>query len=96
MFNKVLRDKYQVLRSCGLKNIFRTHLLSTVFVLCSLFFSLSGNAQCAMCRASLETEGDSKKGEALNDGIVYLMAFPYILVGGVGYVIYRTRKQKMK
>lgn len=60
----------------------------------SVFFSLSTNAQCAMCRAVLETEEGGVKAEAVNDGIVYLMAFPYILVGIIGYVVYRSRQKK--
>ena len=64
------------------------------FILCSLFFSLSTNAQCAMCRAALESEGNAVKAQAVNDGIVYLMVVPYVLVGGIGYYIYRMRKKK--
>lgn len=60
-----------------------------LLTLCSLLFTLSSNAQCAMCRASLESSGESQKVEAVNDGIVYLMAIPYILVGLIGVVIYR-------
>jgi uncharacterized membrane protein len=47
-----------------------------------------------MCRAAIETEGNVTKAEALNDGIVYLMAMPYVLVGILGYIIYRMRKKK--
>ena len=49
-------------------------------------------AQCAMCRAVVESEGDGKTAEALNDGIVYLMAIPYILVAGLFYFIYRRMR----
>lgn len=69
-----------------------TTLLFTLLVSC--FFSFEANAQCAMCRAVLETEEGGVKAEAVNDGIVYLMAFPYVLVGILGYVIYRTRQKK--
>lgn len=61
-----------------------------VFLLSSVFV----NAQCAMCRAALESEGDMAKGEAVNDGIVYLMAIPYLLVAIVGFYIYKTRFKK--
>lgn len=64
------------------------------FILCSMFFSLSANAQCAMCRAALTSEGNAVKAQAVNDGIVYLMAIPYLLVAGIGYYIYRMRKKK--
>lgn len=63
-------------------------------LLFSLFFSISASAQCAMCRAVLETEEGGVKAEAVNDGIVYLMAFPYILVGIIGYVVYKSRQKK--
>ncbi len=49
-------------------------------------------AQCAMCRAVLESEGSTAAAEGINNGIVYLMAIPYILVAGVFYFIYRKMK----
>lgn len=49
-----------------------------------------------MCRAVLESEEGGVKAEAINDGIVYLMAIPYILVGLVGYAIYKVRTKKVK
>lgn len=67
--------------------------LKLIFLLSSFFFPLLSSAQCAMCRAVLETEDGGQKGEAVNDGIVYLMIFPYLLVGIVAYVIYRMRKK---
>jgi hypothetical protein len=65
-----------------------------VFFLSSFFFSLSANAQCAMCRAAIETEGNATKAEAVNDGIVYLMIIPYVLVGAIGFAIYKMRQKK--
>jgi hypothetical protein len=65
-----------------------------LLLLASLFFSITSNAQCAMCRAALESQGDTNKAEAVNDGIVYLMVIPYLLVAVIGYAIYRTRKGK--
>jgi hypothetical protein len=56
--------------------------------------AFSSNAQCAMCRAALESEGDSSKAEAINNGIVYLMAFPYIMVAIVFYVVYKMKFKK--
>lgn len=55
----------------------------------SLFFFLETNGQCAMCRAVLESEEGQTTAEGINDGIVYLMAIPYILVGGVIFFIYK-------
>ena len=53
-------------------------------------------AQCSMCRAVLESEADQSTAKGINDGILYLMIFPYLLIGGVGYFIYRSRKNKGK
>ena len=69
------------------------------YLILSLFLwliSLQATAQCAMCRAVLESEESGIQAEAVNDGIVYLMAFPYILVGIIGYIIYRMKYPKDK
>ena len=49
-------------------------------------------AQCAMCRAVVESEADGKTAEGINNGIVYLMAIPYVLVAGLGYFVYRKMR----
>lgn len=58
--------------------------------------SLSAQAQCAMCKAAAETdlEGGQGVADGLNEGILYLMAFPYLLIGGVAFMWYRHQKQK--
>lgn len=55
---------------------------------------ISANAQCAMCRASLQGDENMAKAEAVNDGIVYLMIIPYVLIGAIGYYIFRMYKKK--
>ena len=64
-------------------------LLSLVF----LFISLSASAQCAMCRAVLESETDNSMAEGVNNGIIYLAAIPYLLMGGLIWFIYKSRKK---
>ncbi|MDD2987115.1 hypothetical protein [Flavobacterium sp.] len=59
-----------------------------------LLNSIATSAQCAMCRAALESEDGGNKAEAINNGIVYLMAFPYIMVAIVFYVVYRMKYKK--
>ena len=46
-----------------------------------------------MCRAVLESEEGQSTAEGVNNGIVYLMAIPYVLVAGIGYIIYRSFKK---
>ncbi|WP_418638509.1 hypothetical protein [Winogradskyella sp.] len=69
-----------------------------IFLIFSLFLFLRTNAQCAMCRAVLESGEDQSAAEGINDGIVFLMAVPYILVGTIGFIIYRkfNKPQKVK
>ena len=55
------------------------------------------NAQCAMCKAVVEAnlkEGGSA-GAGLNEGILYLMAMPYIavLLFGIFYYLQKRKKQ---
>ncbi len=51
------------------------------------------DAQCAMCRAVLESQDDASVAKGINDGIIYLMAIPYVLVGLVGYFVYKKLKK---
>ncbi|MFD1161757.1 MULTISPECIES: hypothetical protein [Hwangdonia] len=60
-----------------------------ILLLFSFLFFLETNAQCAMCRAVLESEEGQTAAQGINDGIVYLMAVPYILVFGIGFFIYK-------
>lgn len=69
-----------------------------VLIIFLVFFLIPGfaEAQCSMCRAVLESEADQSTAKGINDGILYLMIFPYLLIGGVGYFIYRSRKNRKK
>lgn len=90
MFIKIKNQKSKVKSSK--KRIVQSYLFT-----CFLFlvFSLPSFAQCAMCRAALTSEGNATKAEAVNDGIVYLMVIPYLLVGAIGYYVYRMKKRKL-
>ncbi|OXA96254.1 hypothetical protein [Flavobacterium hercynium] len=66
------------------------------FGICIFLIGISSNAQCAMCRAALAGDSNTKKAEAVNDGIVYLMVIPYLLVAVIGVLIYRMYQSKKK
>ena len=61
-----------------------------VFCLLFLISCLDLSAQCAMCKAVVES-GDAEVAQGLNDGIMYLMIFPYLLIGALLYFIYRHK-----
>ncbi len=69
-----------------------------IFFLFTFLMFLQTNAQCAMCRAVLENEDGQNTAKGINDGIVYLMIFPYLLIGSLGYIIYlkffKTKKEQ--
>ncbi len=61
-----------------------------LFSLFFLLFFLDVSSQCAMCKAVVES-GDAEVAQGLNDGIMYLMVFPYLLIGALLYFIYRYK-----
>jgi hypothetical protein len=67
---------------------------SNLIIIFLFIFIVEVHAQCAMCRAVLESEEGQSAAKGVNDGIIYLMAIPYILVGGLGYFIYRKLRTK--
>jgi hypothetical protein len=60
-------------------------------VIILIAFQLSAFSQCDMCKAVLETDLKSggSMGKGINNGILYLILIPYILLTIVGYFIYR-------
>lgn len=69
----------------------KSRIILTFFAF--LLLSIDAEAQCAMCRAVLESESSQSAAKGINDGIMYLMIFPYLLMAGVGYMIWRSRRK---
>lgn len=67
-----------------------------VMLALALLMSFSTWAQCAMCKATAESgqAAGSTDAVGLNSGILYLMAFPYIIMAAVGIAWYRSQKKK--
>ena len=63
-----------------------------IFFMCVIFTSNFSFSQCAMCKAVVEN-GDISMAEGVNNGITYLMVFPYLLIGILFFVIYRYKKK---
>ncbi len=70
------------------KNVFILAVITLLF----LFFPEQAEAQCAMCRAVLESGDNTAAAEGINNGIVYLMAIPYVLVAGLFFFVYKKMK----
>ncbi|MCK5638409.1 MAG: hypothetical protein KAH67_06835 [Flavobacteriaceae bacterium] len=67
-------------------------MVKQVVIAVILFFPQFISAQCAMCRAVVE-QGGEEVAEGINSGIIYLMAFPYIVIGVSIYLLYRNWKK---
>ena len=74
-----------------------TKILLTLLALALLVFvAVDADAQCAMCSATVETNNANGGGatSGLNNGIMYLLAAPYLAVAIVGYIWYKKYRKK--
>jgi uncharacterized membrane protein len=68
--------------------------LVIVFFLILFLLSIdTGYSQCSMCRAVLQSEEGKATAKGINNGILYLMAIPYLLVGLVGWKVFQILKK---
>ncbi len=67
----------------------KKYLFSIGFI---LIIHMNSFAQCAMCRAVVE-QGGEETAEGINSGIVYLMAFPYLIIAISVFLFYRNWKK---
>ncbi len=74
------------------------HILFLVIIVLIALFVPDAYAQCPMCRSAAEANvklgGTAAKG--LNTGILYLFALPYLVVGLIGVLWWRSVKKKRK
>jgi len=67
-----------------------------LIIILVLIFVIDSQAQCAMCKSVVESnmENGDTIGGGLNDGILYLMAMPYISLALIAFFWFRhNRKQ---
>lgn len=88
MYNKVKNKKLKV--ESRKSKVFKKMFLPFVFILLPFFVE----AQCAMCRAALQGEEAQAQAEGINNGIVFLMIIPYVLVAAAGYAVYKIKYSK--
>ena len=65
---------------------------SLIFMSILLLFPCLSFAQCSMCKAVAETANGGGFGAGLNYGILYLMIFRYLIIAGISYKLYRSKK----
>ncbi len=70
-------------------------ILALAFAL-SLSATTEVQGQCPMCRMSAESnlKNGGTEGQGLNNGILYMLATPYLIVGVIGFVWWRNRQRE--
>jgi hypothetical protein len=70
-------------------------LLALVFALNTMTVT-TADAQCPMCKIAAESnlKSGGKAGKGLNQGILYMLAMPYLLVGTIAFVWWRNRRKE--
>jgi len=72
-------------------------ILFVIVLIAALIVALSPelSAQSPMCRMSAESnlENGGTEGRGLNNGILYMLSLPYLLVATLGYIWYRNRNR---
>ena len=73
-------------------------LILSALLLFVFFFGTDASAQCAMCKGAAEMNMKQGGGDpaGLNRGILYMLAMPYLLVGGIGYWWWRNRQKEQE
>jgi len=53
-------------------------------------------AQCPMCRMSAESnlKNGGMDGRGLNNGILFMLAMPYLVVGSIGFLWWKNRRKE--
>ncbi|GIV42107.1 MAG: hypothetical protein KatS3mg034_1417 [Vicingaceae bacterium] len=63
-----------------------------------IFLNIVSFAQCAMCRASVESSQQAGEtwANGFNSGILYLMAVPYVAFAVIAWLYYKNYYSKNK
>lgn len=74
----------------------RTAIILMMMLASSAAYDL--NAQCPMCKTALKSNQTGARrvmvGNGINNGILFLMAMPYLMVGAAGFAWYRYQKNR--
>jgi hypothetical protein len=68
----------------------KNYLYILFFIIGLLLVADNTFAQCAMCKAVIESNPDDV-GKGINNAILYIMVMPYILLGIIAFVFYKKK-----
>ncbi len=65
----------------------------SVFLICLILSVDIAFAQCSMCRAVLNSSEAQETAKGINNGILFLMSIPYLILVFVGWKVYSIFKK---
>lgn len=71
--------------------------IAVTCILALMLVGLDANAQCAMCRTTIESSisnGRTNIATGLNTGILYLLTAPYLLVAVIAFLWFKQSKKE--
>lgn len=77
--------------------MFNKRLISLLAMFIAVsWFAVTLEAQCPMCRMSAESnmQNGGTSGAGLNAGILYMLAAPYLIVGGIAFWWWKNKKKE--
>jgi hypothetical protein len=74
------------------------YLIALLFCFAFLMFGTEAFAQCPMCKIAAESnmKNGGTMGAGLNDGILYMLAAPYLFVGILVYLWIKNKKNVLE
>jgi heme/copper-type cytochrome/quinol oxidase subunit 2 len=71
------------------------NIIFNIILIFLLLLSIDIFSQCATCKTALESDlnnSENSVAKGINNGILYLMAIPYILLITTVFIIYKFRR----
>ena len=72
----------------------RQVLIAATVVIATALFPESATAQCAMCRRALMSPEGQQTVAAFREGILFLLAAPFLVFGTIATIAIRTFRQR--
>ena len=70
-------------------------LLATAVVALLLSFPIAAQARCAMCKTGLTNSSEGQRlAKGFNTGILFLLSAPYVIVGAVAFLIFKSQLRR--
>lgn len=90
---KTIINLKRVMYLCCMKN--KWTYIAFLVVILLLASHVDALSQCPMCRMSAESnlENGGTAGKGLNNGILYILSIPYLLVATLGIIWYKNKKK---